>query len=167
MVKNIVYIMYQEAMGFLVASRYLKKVIYSNGINLLSCSPAYAVNQTFACELLLKALCKMNQVEYGKNHKLIDILSKLPERLVCEIEKEYELLSKEKRESYDYNVEMRKMDECLGSYDNAFVDWRYYYEKSNEGLYLPWMDFEIVIDILKRNVENHLNIGEWVKFKEN
>ena len=147
-------------MGFLFASHYLKKVIHSKGINLLPCSPAYTVNQAFACELFLKALCKINEVSYSKNHKLKHLLSMLPESVVCEIEKEYEMLCKKTRESHNYNLELRKMDECLESYDNAFVDWRYYYEKTNKGLCLPWIDFEIFIDILKRKVENHLNLSE-------
>lgn len=160
MVKNVVYIIYQEALGFLNASYYLKNKIYSNDVNLLSCSPAYTVNQVFACELLLKSLCKINEVGYSKNHKLEYLFSCLPARVISEIEKEYELSCKEKFESSYSKIKLRELNDCLKSYDNAFVEWRYYYEKSEKAeknLCLPWIDLEILIDILKRKVENYLN----------
>lgn len=163
MSKNKVFIMYNEAIGFLRASHYLKHVINKNITELITCAPAYTVNQVFSCELLLKALCEINGINYIKNHKLVELVSLLPQSVNREIECEYNLLCAKRNESCDNTVELRKMNECLESYDNAFVNWRYYYENCNQGLCLPWIDFEIFIDILKRMVEKHLNLFELSK----
>ena len=154
--EDMIFKMYNEAIGFLAASNYLADRISKNGTNLYTCSSAYTVNRVFACELLLKALCKIHHKESGKTHRLVKLFSFLPAEIKVTINDEYQSLRKEQLMRRN-ELTLRNLDSCLDAYDNAFVDWRYYYEESKEQLCLPWIDFDIFVFILKSMVEKCLD----------
>lgn len=161
--ENMIFKMYNEAVGFLDASNYLADRISINGTNLYTCSSAYTVNRVFACELLLKALCKIHQIESVKTHRLVKLFSVLPAEIKVTINDEYQSLCDEYQSSCKEQLRRRNgltlmdLDSCIKAYDNAFVKWRYYYEESKEELFLPWIDFDMFVFILKSMVEKYLD----------
>lgn len=154
--ENMIFKMYNEAVGFLDASDYLADRISKNGTNLFTCPSAYTVNRVFACELLLKALCKIHHIELGKTHRLVKLFSLLPAEIKVKINDEYKSLYKSQLRRRN-ELALRDLDSCMEDYDNAFVKWRYYYEESKEQLCLPWIDFDIFVFILKSMVEKYLD----------
>lgn len=159
MPKYNVYQMYQEALGFLAASNYLKCEISRNGTNLLPGAPALTVNRSFACELLLKSLYVVNGLDYEKMHKLKDLYDGLPKETIEALEHRYYIKCEEKL-TKNNNLQLRKIDECLEAYDNAFVDWRYYFENKSKSLCVSWVDLEILTDVLCDIIKDNLNIED-------
>lgn len=157
MPKYNVYKMYQEALGFLAASNYLRYEISRNGTNLLPGAPALTVNQSFACELLLKSLYVINGLDYEKRHKLKDLYYGLPKETIEALKQRYHIKCEEEL-TKNNNLQLRKIDECLEDYDNAFVDWRYYFENKSKSLCVSWVDFEILTDVLRNTVKDNLSI---------
>lgn len=156
MMRDMICKMYNESIGFLQASDYLADRISKNGANLFTCSSAYTVNRVFACEMLLKALCKIYQTESGKTHRLVKLFSLLPAEIKVKINDEYQSSCKEQLRRRN-GLTLMDLDSCIKAYDNAFVKWRYYYEESKEELFLPWIDFDMFVFILKSMVEKYLD----------
>lgn len=82
------------------------------------------VNYAFACELYIKYLLQINGVEQCRKHKLTDLFGLLPETSQQEI--------RTKMNTANFNQE-------LNSISNAFVDWRYIYEKNNAFLHIDFL----------------------------
>ena len=155
--EDMIFKIYNEAIGFLQASGYLANILSKNGTNLLTCSSAYTVNYVFACELLLKALCKIYQIKSGKTHRLVKLFLLLPAEIKITINDEYKSLYKEQFMRKN-ELTLRDLEACIEAYDNAFVEWRYCYEGFKKQLCLPWIDFKIFVFILKRMVEKYLDL---------
>ncbi len=73
---------------------------------------ASIVNKAFACEVFLKSIIIMNTKKITNEHSLIKLVKKSNSCL--EIRK--------KLNNYDFNEELEKIN-------NAFVEWRYTYER--------------------------------------
>ena len=79
-----------------------------------------AVNLAFACELYLKALLAMeNNGVAKKTHLLKCLFDLLSDPTKAEI-----------RADYSSVETLQSLDECIATHNNAFVEWRYCYEKS-------------------------------------
>lgn len=87
------------------------------------------MNLTFSCELSLKLMVYIETgIEEKYEHKLVNLFDKLSERTKERIKREY--LEKNPKHTFD---------ECIGSNNNNFVDFRYLHEedKYGSGSY-PW-----------------------------
>ena len=71
----------------------------------------------FALEIYMKLLCHITQISVKKNHNLIEQFDALPESAI-------KIMAKHYRTS---EPELRKDIEAIS---NAFVEWRYLYEKN-------------------------------------
>ncbi len=79
------------------------------------------VNSAFACELYLKALLKYYKVTIKKEHKLKDLFDKLPEDNQRNINNKVLKLYGRLNDIWGFSL--------LEQVSNAFIDWRYCYEK--------------------------------------
>ena len=150
---------YQEALGFIAASDYIKTEISRNGTNLLSGAPVLTVNLSFACELFLKAIYKIKKSNYEKKHGLKNLYEGLPKEEKNKIEQKYKIECEEKLKGNN-KLRLRNIDKCLNAYDNAFVEWRYYFELKDKSLCVSWIDFEILIHVLSEVVQSYLDNEE-------
>ncbi|BAJ02399.1 hypothetical protein SVI_2428 [Shewanella violacea DSS12] len=88
-------------------------------------SAPFVVNSAFACEMYLKAL----QSVYGEPegiHNLSQLFKHLPNKLKDKVNK----LTKEKSITFQLNNKTLFKDH-LKTISNAFIDWRYIYEKDS------------------------------------
>jgi hypothetical protein len=88
-------------------------------------SAPFVVNSAFACEMYLKAL----QSVYGEPeeiHSLSQLFKHLPNKLKDKVNK----LTKEKSTSFKLNS-TKLFKDHIKTISNAFIDWRYIYEKDN------------------------------------
>lgn len=79
-----------------------------------------------ACEIGLKTLLKIEGKNIEREHKLKTLYQQLEEGHRCEISQV--LLVSMTKVDEDYNEE--KLNENLNEINKAFIDWRYFYEKS-------------------------------------
>ena len=82
------------------------------------------VNGAFAIEITFKAILTKNQIEYGKEHNLAVLFLKLPESFRREIVGSFIQTAPE-------YLDMRRLSDELIILSNAFVDWRYGFEKNS------------------------------------
>ena len=105
-----------EANAFLRVAIYLEESVVD-----FLCGGMYpfAVNAAFACELFLKAIliCNSSNGNIAQGHHLESLFSSLPEAARNQIEGRYT-----QKCNHDFSS-------LLTEIDNAFVDWRYAYEK--------------------------------------
>ena len=94
--------------------------------NLMMDIPRYTapvlVNGAFSIELSLKAILAKNGVDYGKEHNLLILFGMLPQNFQDEI------LGFLCEKAPEYSDPDKFFDEFLLS-SNAFIDWRYCFEK--------------------------------------
>lgn len=91
----------------------------SQAYNIFYVTPA-TVNAAFACELFLKLLLNLNQIEYNRVHKLKDLFDVLPDNIRENIKTA--TIEKYGQWKNSWNIEI------LDNISNAFNDWRYNYE---------------------------------------
>ena len=111
---------------------YEAKAFYNAYINLENTyledgSPLFfapmAVNGAFAIELSLKALLTKLDVPYEKEHNLLILFKKLPDR----IQKVYWRILENK--APEFSDEQKRMEELL-LISEVFADWRYWFENN-------------------------------------
>jgi hypothetical protein len=105
--------------------------IYENGLkkqprNGSSIIP-FVVNATFAIELYFKALAKKHNVTL-RGHELLKLYEKLPQEALNEIEKVIPKCADDRR------ISSPDIIKYLYELNNAFVDWRYIFEKPKSEL---------------------------------
>lgn len=104
--------------------------IYENGLkkqsrNGTSIVP-FVVNATFAIELYIKALAKKYNVTL-RGHELLKLYKKLPQEALKEIEQVIPKCADDRK------IAQPNFVKYLNELNNAFVDWRYIFEKSKSG----------------------------------
>ena len=109
----------QSAIVFLKQGEQMLKVKDKNCVSFFRYYAApCAVNLAFACELYLKALRAKEHSDIAKKtHYLKYLFYQLESDTQDEVRKEYE----------KFNT-LQEFDECLDTHNNAFIEWRYYYE---------------------------------------
>lgn len=85
------------------------------------------VNECFAIELYFKAILQYCNVEYetrgAKGHLLKTLYKQLPDKIQSEI-----------KTLAETDMSDEQFDEILLSCDNAFSQWRYYFDDRNKGM---------------------------------
>lgn len=104
------------------------------------------VNCAFACEIFLKLLLEKHNVEYKKCHGLKELFELLPDEIKKNINN-YLL------QSYGSLKDVNGFD-LLEMYSNAFIEWRYSYEKFNMQIEPEFLF--VFCDIVKKECENKL-----------
>lgn len=79
----------------------------------------YVVNKSFACEVYLKLILILDDKKIDKNHSIRSLYDK--SGINCEFEA-YIMANSEMKDR-------ATIDDCINSFSNAFVEWRYIYEK--------------------------------------
>ena len=110
----------------------------------------FVVNAAFSAELYLKCLLKT----CGKDihsHTLTALFKALPNKIKDKINKHKKQLEAE------YDVEKNALfKEHLKNINNAFINWRYVYEKNDEYIHIPTTIF--VLHVLHQTSVDVLNI---------
>lgn len=86
----------------------------------------FVVNATFAIELYIKALAKKHHVTL-RGHELLKLYEKLPQEALKEIEQVIHKCADDRK------IAQPDFVKYLNELKNAFVDWRYIFEKSKLG----------------------------------
>ncbi len=87
----------------------------------------FVVNSAFAIELYFKALAKKHNVTL-RGHELLKLYEGLPQKALVEIENAIPRCAKDRK------LVSPNFTEYLKELNNAFVDWRYIFEKSEAEL---------------------------------
>ena len=126
------YRMYLSAKGFLSTAKLLFQ--YRKDAMRLFTYYAYplSVNASFSCELFLKTLLTLDEINYEKKHSLSDLYFLLPEKGKVCLENEYAK-----------GGSKTTVEAMIETYKNAFVEWRYLFDPEYNGktLTLVWTDF--------------------------
>lgn len=141
-----------NAEGYLEAANALRKKISNNGYYLGIYGPAYTANLAFACELYIKQLLLLTG-RHMTGHKLENLYNELPEQYKQEIDISYRDLCTKCIVKNKYKLQLRSLKDCIHAYNNAFEDWRYWYEGGKQSISLGWIDFHILIEVIKSKVE--------------
>lgn len=117
-------LIYKQAYTFYLAAKRCEEPhpLQNGQLEILICPTI--VNYAFACELYIKYLLQINNIEQCHKHKLTDLFYLLPETSQQEI--------RTKMDIANFNQE-------LNSISNAFVDWRYIYEKNDKSLHIEFL----------------------------
>lgn len=83
------------------------------------------VNLAFSCEIFLKAILNISNVEYGKTHSLCDLYNKLPDVAKAQLN-----IAFKDRCAYPVSFE-----ETMKVHSNTFPDFRYIFEEKNKLAY--------------------------------
>lgn len=114
----------------------------------------YIVNKSFSCEVYLKMIIKNNGDSYDKVHSIIDLLE------LSKIRTEFENYIITGADANGIVYEKKQLNEGLESISNAFVNWRYIYEKKDiqvaEGLLNMLCNY--LDDYCKRIIFNNTGI---------
>ena len=93
------------------------------------CDAYYAipslVNLAFSCELFLKAILNINNVEYGRTHSLYDLYYKLPDVVKAQLNSTF-------KGKCAYPV---SFEETMKVHSNTFPEFRYIFEDKNKTAY--------------------------------
>ncbi|MCL9783631.1 hypothetical protein M9194_19590 [Vibrio sp. S4M6] len=123
-------------------------------------APAFIVNATFACEVYIKRIYELRKKEYKETHSLSVLYKQLHNKDQYQINKVYKQLRKQN----DADKSPEQIKEAIKTIANAFVDWRYLYEKKGSlGSVNAGTVFLIIIALEMYNVE----LDEQAKEKEN
>ena len=147
-----------NAEGYVLAAKYLQSKIYENGINLVPYSSALTMNLAFSAEIYLKVLNIILNDNKKSGHKLIDLYKSLPYKHKNLIETDYN----NEINKYDINRDVPynhlSLNECLNIYNEAFVNWRYSYERNKKDklLAVASIDLFILVDVFKKYILNLL-----------
>lgn len=144
-----VYTMLDEAEGFIFASKLCKKAMDAKEIRFDKLLSVSAVNISFACEILLKALLLSSDIKLKKKHTLFDLFLLLPKDLQDEINKKIYL---------NYGTTTSGCGLLLiETNSNVFTDWRYSFEIEKLPLNCDYSFLETFAEILKKELEKLLN----------
>lgn len=114
-------IMFDQANSFYLCANLCRKESDSRPESAPLLSIPQIVNLAFACEVYLKTLLDFHKIGIGKKHKLNDLFDALPKD-------DQEFIDIQLRSTYPFpDVWGRRMIDVEA---NAFVEWRYGYEKS-------------------------------------
>jgi len=138
-----------NASGFKEAADHLNKLISKNGATLLEYGPAYTTNLSLSCELYFKALL----CDDTTGHGLVSLFKKVDDSIKKSIIRNYENKCQEYNKRSKLFYDFKTLDECLREYDNAFEDWRYYYEGNKKSNLLGGLDLSIFIDCIEEEVD--------------
>ena len=143
--------MFRQATSFANAANY----IYRNDLaklprNPLGISP-FIVNAAFSAEMYLKCL-QQNASAPKQTHALTSLHKQLPNKVKDKINK----LKKQLESQYEIKKGIL-FKEHLKNINNAFVHWRYIYEKEVEHVNIPKIIF--VLDVLHQAAVEELGIG--------
>lgn len=141
------------AKGFLATSKLIDSCIHDGILRLTYYSYPHTVNASASCELFLKSLLILNDGDCQKIHHLDELYDKLDTRLKSAICERY----------VQENCEM-SLEQCLHTYRNAIVEWRYAYghEDKDQGkckhkpLTAAWRDLIVLDTILSNIVDEQL-----------
>lgn len=116
---------------FAKASKYLeglsKKAVFGVGpIGDIPMMVPSIVLGALACEVGLKTLLRIEGKTDERKHELKILYQKLDESHKSEISQKLLVSMKEKDDNYNE----KNLDEDLDEVNKAFIDWRYFYEKS-------------------------------------
>ena len=111
--------MFYNGCSFANCGELCKKMTLDNNSAFLS-NPMI-INYAFACEVFLKTLLEAYQLPQCQSHKLNELFQKLPEKVQLDIESELEKKVGALTDAWGYSL--------LEQVSNAFVEWRYIYEK--------------------------------------
>jgi len=116
--------MFRQALSFCTTSSYLyKRDLQGHSKNFYSMAP-FVVNAALAIELYLKTLSAVHGKTL-KGHALVKLFDNLPAAAVADIEAQTPAAATGHRVAQG-----RTFRDCLYAVNDAFVDWRYLYEKS-------------------------------------
>lgn len=119
--------MFRQALSFASAAKY----VYVNDLKKTPSNPLgiapFVVNSAFSIEVYLKTIHQLSG-KLVKGHKLRAIYDSLP------IEQQSKILDAAKRFSRDFRIkDYNEFPNYITELDNAFVEWRYLYEKERTG----------------------------------
>jgi HEPN domain-containing protein len=143
--------MFRQAYSFCTTSSYLyKKDLTSQPHNYYSVAP-FVVNAALAIELYLKTLSEI----HGKKlwgHELAKLFDNLPKAAVEELEAEVPAAAA------GHNIDTGKsFRDCLHRVNDAFVDWRYLYEKQGtQEIRIPEVIF--LMDVVHHACSKHKEV---------
>lgn len=109
--------MHRAARGFLNAASLLYADCPSWEYYALH-APAFAVNLSFACEISLKEALLLTGNSYKGIHYLDDLFAALPKDIQLRIQ-----------DAFQIKCPNNHIKDCLRTYRNAFVIWRYLHEQ--------------------------------------
>jgi HEPN domain-containing protein len=143
--------MYNQATSFANTANH----IYEKDLKKLPRNPQgiapFVVNAAFSAEMYLKCLQKMSG-EPSQTHTLTALHKQLPNKVKDKINKYTKQLEPQ------YEVERGMLfKEYLKNINNAFVNWRYIFEKKTEYVHIPTTIF--VLHVLHQVAVEELNIG--------
>jgi len=126
--------MFRQALSFSTTAAYIhKRDLLKFPANGLSVVP-FVVNSAFSIELDLKTLLNLHGVA-AREHSLLNLYDALPEKARCAV------FDAAKRHAHEYQVKLSTQEEFrafVAELANAFVEWRYCYEKGHAGIINIW-----------------------------
>ena len=123
-------------------------------------APAFIINAAFACEVYIKRIYELRKKKYEATHNLSVLYKQLHNKDQHQINKVYKQL----RNQNDADENPEKIKDAIKTIANAFVDWRYLYEKkSGLGSVNFGTVFLVIIALEMFNVE----MDEQAKEREN
>jgi len=120
-------VMASNSIMFFQSSKVLKKVLDATALSedkhiMANFFIPYIVNQAFAAEMAMKAILSKEAINYKKIHKLDELFYELPNQIQLDIAD---------RIKTQFNFIHDEFEQQLCKVGSAFVDWRYFHEKSN------------------------------------
>ena len=114
--------MFDQANSFYVCAKLCERELDEHPTRHDMYSTPQIVNLAFACEVYLKSLLNFYKIDFGKSHKLNELLNMLPD----EVRNSIENRTFDKRpvlfDAFGYKL--------IDKIADAFVEWRYSYEVS-------------------------------------
>lgn len=84
---------------------------------------------------------------------MVSLFEKVDDSIKKSIIRNYENKCEEHNKCSKLSYDFKTLDECLNMYDNAFEDWRYYYEGNKKSNLLGGLDLSIRIDCIEEEVD--------------
>ena len=149
--KSTIEAMYGQAVSFAHASNYL----YENDLRKKPRNPRgiapFIVNASFSAEMYLKCLKTLYGEVPKETHTLTALFKQLPNKLKDKINK------KKKQLEIQHEVKSGVLfKEHLKHINNAFINWRYIYEKESDYVNIPTTIF--ILHVLHEVTVEHINI---------
>ena len=152
--------MFKHACAFFDCAKFCETE--PQNINMGVCTHLVAdiVNSAFACEVFIKSLLIFNKLtlEDIRGHKLKDLWTKYKE-----IDNERALLIEKTVNEFFGNDEEFVFGESLENVSDAFVNWRYIYEKHSGSIHLQFL--RIFREILREHCCKEIYKMTWKEFE--
>ena len=140
-----------SAEGYMEAAKQLKEKIIKNPINFFCFSSAMTVNLSFSIEIYLKQLQKLYLGDYKSVHGLKKLYDSLPRDIRNIMSMMYEKVISDYINIYNENYKHESIEQCLKTYNDSFVTWRYSFEEKNrnKSLSVGWVELFALAHVLR------------------